>query len=85
MEELRKGPARPKFGTLEQIRGTEFVQKVTNAGEGIWVVCLLYKDRCGAAGREAADLSASFSLSFWQGERGGGAHAAAGDNLHGPA
>ena len=48
MEELRKGKALPKFGTLEQIRGTEFVQKVTNAGEGVWVVCLLYKDRCAA-------------------------------------
>lgn len=43
--ELQKGKTRPKFGTLEHIRGTEFVQKVTNAGEGIWVVCLLYKDR----------------------------------------
>ncbi|GAB4820253.1 hypothetical protein N2152v2_007299 [Parachlorella kessleri] len=44
MEELRKGTELPKFGALEQIRGTEFVEKVTNAGQGVWVVCLLYKD-----------------------------------------
>ena len=47
MKELRKGTALPKFGALEEIRATEFVEKVTNAGQGVWVVCLLYKDRCG--------------------------------------
>ncbi len=47
MEELRKGTPLQRFGTLEQIRGAEFVEKVTNAGQGIWVVCLLYKDRWG--------------------------------------
>lgn len=33
LEELRRGPARPRFGSLEEIRGSEFVAKVTNAGE----------------------------------------------------
>lgn len=64
MEELRRGPERPRFGALEQIRGTEFVQKVTNAGEGVWVVCLLYKDRrvparlCACGSREGVDCRA---------------------------
>jgi hypothetical protein len=44
MEELRRGTARPRFGSLEEIRGSEFVAQVTNAGEGVWVVVLLYKD-----------------------------------------
>lgn len=44
LEELRQGAARPRFGGLEEIRGSEFVEQVTNAGEGVWVVCHLYKD-----------------------------------------
>ncbi|KAL4857547.1 Phosducin-like protein 3 [Chlorella vulgaris] len=44
LEELRKGVAWQRFGGLEEIRGSEFVAQVTNAGEGIWVVCHLYKD-----------------------------------------
>lgn len=45
--ELAAGAARLRFGSLEQIRGSEFVTQVTNAGEGVWVVCHLFKDRCG--------------------------------------
>ena len=44
IEELRQGASRPRFGSLETIRGSEFVGQVTNAGEDVWVVCLLYKD-----------------------------------------
>lgn len=56
LEELRKGVARQRFGGLEEIRGSEFVAQVTNAGEGIWVVCHLYKDRCGRAIRQRLRL-----------------------------
>ena len=44
IEELRKGTTRPRFGTLETIRTSEFVAQVTNAGEDVWVVCHLFKD-----------------------------------------
>ena len=44
MEELRRGTAIPRFGTLEAIRGSDFVGQVTNAGEGVWVVCHLFRD-----------------------------------------
>lgn len=48
LEELRQGAARPRFGSLEQIRQSEFVAEVTNAPAGVWVVCHLYQDRRGA-------------------------------------
>lgn len=63
--ELRAGAARPRFGGLEEIRGSEFVAQITNAGEGVWAVCHLYKDRCApccavlccaAAGRACCSL-----------------------------
>lgn len=46
IEELRNAAnQRPRFGSLQEIRRNEFVAQVTNAGEDIWVVVLLYKDR----------------------------------------
>lgn len=45
LEEVQRGVARPRFGSLEEIRGSDFVAQVTNAPEGVWVVCHLYKDR----------------------------------------
>jgi hypothetical protein len=45
LEELRRGASRPQFGSVEQIRGSEFVAQVTNAPTGVWVVVHLYKDR----------------------------------------
>ena len=50
IEELQKGVARPRFGTVETIRGSEFVSQVTNAGDGVWVVCHLYKDAVADCG-----------------------------------
>jgi hypothetical protein len=41
---LRQAASRPRFGALEGIRGSEFVQKVTQASEEAWVVVLLYKE-----------------------------------------
>jgi len=35
---------RPRFGECELIRRNEWVQKVTNAGEGVWVVVHLFKE-----------------------------------------
>ena len=46
LAELQQGAARPRYGGLEEMRGSDFVAQVTNAGEGVWVVCHLYKDRC---------------------------------------
>lgn len=48
--ELRTALAQPRFGSLQEIRRNEFVAQVTNAGEDVWVVVLLYKDsveKCG--------------------------------------
>lgn len=50
IEELQRGVARPRFGTLETIRGSEFVAQVTNAGEDVWVVCQLFKDAVADCG-----------------------------------
>ena len=50
IEELQRGSALPRFGSLESIRGDEFVAQVTNAGDGIWVVCHLCKDSVGDCG-----------------------------------
>ncbi|PRW20210.1 Phosducin 3 [Chlorella sorokiniana] len=44
MAELKAGAARPRFGSLEQIRQNEWVAQVTNAPQGVWVVAHLYKD-----------------------------------------
>ena len=44
IQELQSAALRPRFGSVEDIRGSEFVQKVTQAGPGIWVVVHLYKD-----------------------------------------
>jgi hypothetical protein len=44
IHEMQKAASRPRFGTLEGIRGSEFVQKVTEASAEVWVVVLLYKE-----------------------------------------
>lgn len=44
IRELQEAAARPRFGTVELIRGSEFVEKVTNAGPDVWVVLHLFKD-----------------------------------------
>jgi len=52
--------ARPRFGDLVTIRGSEFVAQVTNAGEGVWVVCHLFKDSvqdCGILNACLSDLA----------------------------
>lgn len=45
MQELQASASGPRFGSLEEIRRSDFVKQVTNAGEGIWVVCHLYSER----------------------------------------
>ena len=42
--EIQTAAKRPRFGSVEDIRGSEFIQKVTNAGPDIHVVVHLYKD-----------------------------------------
>jgi hypothetical protein len=34
---------RNRFGDLTEITGSEYVQQVNNAGDGVWVVLHLYK------------------------------------------
>ena len=54
---------RPRFGAVEEIRGSEFVQKVTNAGPGIHVVVHLYKDGHAASvkiGQYLTDLASKY-------------------------
>ena len=36
--EIQTAAKRPRFGSVEDIRGSEFIQKVTNAGPDIYVV-----------------------------------------------
>ena len=43
MNELRLTVSKPRFGEVEEITGQDFVDKVTKAGDGIWVVLHLYK------------------------------------------
>ena len=45
LAELAAGPAAPRYGGVEELRRSEFVAEVTNAGEGVWVVVHLYTDR----------------------------------------
>ena len=46
IEELRRAELHPRFGKLMQLLGgsSEFIKEVTNAGNGVWVVCHLSKD-----------------------------------------
>ncbi|PNG99414.1 Viral IAP-associated factor, partial [Tetrabaena socialis] len=42
--ELQEAAAPPRFSGVDLIRGSEFVQQVTNAGPDVWVVLHLFKD-----------------------------------------
>jgi hypothetical protein len=44
IQELRDAASRPRFGSVETIRGSEWSEKVTNAGPDVWVVVHLYKE-----------------------------------------
>lgn len=46
LEELRQEATCPRFGKLLSLTNgrSEFIDQVTNAGDGIWVVCHLYKE-----------------------------------------
>ncbi|KXZ49440.1 hypothetical protein GPECTOR_21g666 [Gonium pectorale] len=63
IQELQAAAARPRFGTVELIRGSEFVQKVTNAGPDVWVVVHLFKDGhagCGLLQQCLDELAAKY-------------------------
>ncbi|KAL3133995.1 hypothetical protein ABBQ32_008434 [Trebouxia sp. C0010 RCD-2024] len=45
IQQLKQAQNKAKFGTVEQITRGDFVQQVTNAGEDVYVVVLLYKDK----------------------------------------
>lgn len=44
---MRQEAKAPRFDSVEQISGSEFVSEVTNAGDGLWVVVHLFKDGYG--------------------------------------
>ena len=52
-----------KFGSLQHIQGSEFVKEVTEASQGAWVVCHLYKDAvedCGILNQCLGALAAQY-------------------------
>ncbi len=64
LAELRAAASTPRFGTVEDIRGSEFVQKVSEASaSGTWVVVLLHKEHsagCQLLGSCLAELARSY-------------------------
>jgi hypothetical protein len=57
---LQKAAMRPRFGTVEEIRGSEFVSQVSQAGPEIWVICHLYKEGnsgCGIINKALEQLA----------------------------
>lgn len=45
IQQLKQAQKKAKFGSMEQITRGDFVQQVTNAGEDVYVVVHLYKDK----------------------------------------
>jgi hypothetical protein len=45
IEQLKAAQKQARFGTMEHITRGDFVQQVTNAGEDVYVVVHLYKDK----------------------------------------
>lgn len=43
MQELKAAQKSAIFGDVREISRDEYVQEVNNAGEGIWVILLVYK------------------------------------------
>ena len=43
MAELREKQKSANFGDIREISANEYVEQVTNAGEGVWVVLHLFK------------------------------------------
>lgn len=45
IEQLKAAQKQAKFGTMEHITRGNFVEQVTHAGEDVYVVVHLYKDK----------------------------------------
>ncbi|GLC41242.1 hypothetical protein PLESTB_001083600 [Pleodorina starrii] len=63
IKELQAAASRPRFGSVELIRGNEFVEKITNAGADVWVVVHLFKDGhagCGLLQQCLDELAAKY-------------------------
>jgi len=57
-------PSVATFGSLQHVQGSEFVKEVTEASQGAWVVCHLYKDaveECGILNQCLGALAAQYS------------------------
>lgn len=60
INELQKAALRPRFGSVEEIRGSEFISQVSQAGPEIWVICHLYKEGnpgCGIINKALEQLA----------------------------
>lgn len=45
LAELKEKQAKEKYGRVEQLKQPEFVKEVSQAGDGVWVVLLLFINR----------------------------------------
>ena len=43
LDEIQIAALKPRFGEVREITGQDYVQEVNKAGDGIWVVLLLYR------------------------------------------
>jgi len=78
LAELQRARGRIQFGSVQPITRTDFVQEVSAASDGCWVVVHLYKDGCAAfvgLVREA-DLRARPLLLTWASAQAGPQRAA---------
>lgn len=60
---MQAAAARPRFGTLDEVSGSEFVARVTEASREYWVVVLLYKSGhagCGILEDAFRDLARKY-------------------------
>lgn len=64
MEELREAAAKPRYGSLEFIKSSDYVSEVSNAPPDVWVVVLLLKDGhegCSLLSERLRQLAAKYS------------------------
>ncbi|XP_069492806.1 phosducin-like protein 3 isoform X2 [Ambystoma mexicanum] len=63
MAEFQASQLKNKFGDVMEISGQDYVQEVTKAGEGLWVVLHLYKQGiplCALINQHLSDLARTF-------------------------
>ncbi|KAG6442017.1 viral IAP-associated factor homolog [Manduca sexta] len=61
--EMKRLSEKPRFGEVREVSGTDYVQEVNKAGEGIWVVIHLYKhgiQQCALLNQHMKELSMKY-------------------------